>query len=272
VQTLIGGNMAVRNLENWVDELQASGRYSFLRSDAIAGSGSTAEATKKALQRLARKGRIAKAKDYFYVIVPLEYSKAGAPPPSWYIHDLMTAMKVPYYVGLLTAAAQHGASHHQPQEFQVVTDRSIRSIMVAKTSIRFFVSKFLLEAAVKQVQTPTGYMRISSPETTAVDLMRFAKAAGYIDNVATVMAELAPLLDAKKLTAAVRITNDVPNAQRLGYILDQVKARKLGSPLHRWIGSHAPRPVPLRTGRISSNAPENSRWHVLVDRPLEIEA
>lgn len=32
----------------------------------------------------------------------------------------------PYYVGLLSAAALHGAAHHQPQEFQVVTNKQFR--------------------------------------------------------------------------------------------------------------------------------------------------
>ena len=264
--------MVVNSLEKWVDELQANGRYSFLRSEAVAKSALKAEAVKKALQRLARKGRVAKAKDYFYVVVPLEYSKVGAPPPSWYIHELMAAMKLPYYVGLLTAAAQHGASHHQPQEFQVVTDRSVRSITVGKARIRFFVSKFIGKAAVDRIKTPTGSMQISSPETTAVDLVRFAKSAGYLDNVATVMSELVPLLNSKRLLAAAKLTNDVPNATRLGYILDEVKARKVASSLHEWIGQQSPRPVLLHTGRVKADVPENRRWHVLINRPLEVNA
>jgi AbiEi antitoxin C-terminal domain len=99
-------------------------------------------------------------------------------------------MQLGYYVGLLSAAAVHGSSHHQPQEFQVVTDRSVRPITVGQTRIRFFASKFIDKAAVTEVKTPTGTMRISTPETTAIDLVRFAKAAGYLDNVATVLSEL----------------------------------------------------------------------------------
>ncbi len=53
-----------------------------LTSALITKSGLSAEAVKKALQRLVARGRVAKAKDYFYVIVPLEYRAAGAPPPS----------------------------------------------------------------------------------------------------------------------------------------------------------------------------------------------
>ena len=36
------------------------------------------EAVKKALQRLARRQRVVKVKNYFYVIVPLEYRHAGS--------------------------------------------------------------------------------------------------------------------------------------------------------------------------------------------------
>ncbi len=62
--------MAAITAEKWIDDRQAKGTYTFLRSDAIAGSGLSAEAVKKALQRLARRGRVNKVKDYFYVIVP----------------------------------------------------------------------------------------------------------------------------------------------------------------------------------------------------------
>lgn len=113
--------MAARTLEDWVDALQAHGRYTFLRAEAVDESGLSAKAVKKALQRLAGRGRVTKVKDYFYVIVPLEYRAAGGPPPSWFIHDLMGAMHLPYYLGLLSAASLQGASHQRPQEFQVVT-------------------------------------------------------------------------------------------------------------------------------------------------------
>lgn len=263
--------MTKQPLEKWVDSLQSQGRCSFRRGEALEGSGLTAEAVKKALQRLTRKGRVAKLKDYFYVIVPLEYAAAGAPPPSWYIEDLMAAMGLPYYVGLLSAAAQYGASHHQPQEFQVMTDRSVRPIIVARHRIRFFASKYMAKAATQQLKTPTGYMRVATPETTAVDLVRFAKAAGYLDNVATTLAELAPGLDARRLLAAVKVTEDAPNAQRLGYILDQLGESRLTVPLHKWIERQGVRTVPLRT---ESRVPvdlEDERWHVMVNRELEVE-
>jgi hypothetical protein len=95
----------VMTVAAWVDSLQARGRYTFLCAEAIQGSGLSPEAVKKALQRLARRQRVAKVKNYFYVIVPLEYRDAGGPPPSWFIDDLMKVMERLYYVGLLSAPA-----------------------------------------------------------------------------------------------------------------------------------------------------------------------
>jgi predicted transcriptional regulator of viral defense system len=262
----------METLENWIDGLQASGKYTFLRAEAISGSGLSSDGVKKALQRLARRGRVVKLKDYFYVVVPLEYATMGAPPASWFVRDLMVAMERPYYVGLLSAAALHGSSHHQPQEFQVFTDRPIRPLKAGRTRLRFFTSKYAAGAAVMETKTPTGLMRVSTPETTAVDLVRFAKSAGGLGNVATVIAELSSALEPKPLLAAVRLVDDVPNAQRLGYLLDQVRQRRLSDPIHSWLERQSPRPLPLRSGRPLNGVGENRRWHLLINQSVEAEA
>jgi hypothetical protein len=54
--------MAAVTVEDWVDALQARGRYTFLRAEVISESGLSAEAVKKALQRLARRQRVVKVK------------------------------------------------------------------------------------------------------------------------------------------------------------------------------------------------------------------
>jgi predicted transcriptional regulator of viral defense system len=264
--------MASASLESWIDGLQASGKYSFLRAEAVSESGLSAEAVSKALQRSVKNERIVKLKEYVYAIVPLEYRTAGAPPASWLIRDLMGAMKLPYYVGLLSAAALHGASHQQPQVFQVLTNRSVRPIAAGRTRIRFFASKYVADAAAMDMKTPTGSMRVSTPETTVVDLVRFAKAAGYLDHVAAVIAELSQSLDAKRLLAALRVVNDIPNAQRLGYLLDLVRQRQLSDPIHAWIESRIQRPQPLWPGRPIEGANENWRWRLLINSPIEVEA
>jgi len=44
--------MAAATLEKWIDDRQSSGRYTFLRSEAVEESGLSAEAVKKAIGRL----------------------------------------------------------------------------------------------------------------------------------------------------------------------------------------------------------------------------
>ena len=53
----------------------------------------------------------------FYLIVDPGHRELGALPATAWIDDLMRFHGVPYYVGLLTAAALHGAAHQQPMAF-----------------------------------------------------------------------------------------------------------------------------------------------------------
>ena len=72
--------MPVESLESWINGLQAKGRYTFLRSEALRDSGLSDSAVARALHRAVKNGRLLQPKEYFHVIVPLEYRAAGAPP------------------------------------------------------------------------------------------------------------------------------------------------------------------------------------------------
>ena len=115
-------------------------------------------------------------------------------------------------------------------------------------------------------------MKVATPETTAVDLIRFSKSAGNLDNVATVISEMIPLLNPRALLAAVRNVDDVPNAKRLGHVLDRLRRRDLSAPIHEWVERHHPRLAKLRSALPAGGADEDRRWHLLVNRPIEIEA
>jgi predicted transcriptional regulator of viral defense system len=159
----------------------------------------SARAMAEALRRLRSNRRIATPRRGFNVIVPPEYREQGCPPAPWFIDDLMRFVGRPYYVALLTAAAVHGAAHQQPMRFQVVTDRPMRPAEAGRVRIDFHVSHGAETAPVVQVQTDTGYMRVSTPDVTAFDLVRFVAVAGGLSNVATVLADLPESLQADAL-------------------------------------------------------------------------
>jgi len=258
-------------LSDLVDSRQARGQYILTREQARRTLGVSEQALKKAVQRLVAKRRLAVPRRGFFVIVPVEYREAGAPPPSWYIDDLMDFLGQPYYVGLLSAAALHGAAHHQPQEFQVVTNRQLRRVAAGRARIRFFRKLHLERTPTSKVKTETGDMRVATPEATALDLLRYVEGVGQLGHVATVLAELVEDMDADLLVQAARTESELPTAQRLGHILEQVGARELTGSLAAWIEECRPRYVPLRSDRSVKGAEKDARWRVLANEKVESE-
>jgi hypothetical protein len=97
----------------------------------------------------------------------------------------------------------------------------------------------------KQVQisdTAAGILKLSSPETTTFDLVGYFKHCGWLDNVVTVLAELAEKLDARKLVA---VAEDVENKK--------------------------PVRTPLLPSAKIKGAKTNSRWRVFINAEVEAE-
>ena len=261
-----------RSLADLVDAQQASGRYTLTREEALDALGASEEGLKKAVQRLVAKHRLAVPRRGFFVIVPIEYRDAGAPPASWFIDPLMRFHGRPYYVGLLSAAALHGAAHQQPQEFQVVTDVQLRPAVAGRARIRFFSKRSLGRTRTMSLKTETGTMKVATPEATALDLLRYLAPSGHLDNVATVLAELADRLDAHRLLEAAKAEGDLATAQRLGYLLELVGAGAVAAGLAEWIAAERARLVALRADRSSRRARKDLRWRVVVNEQVEPEA
>ncbi len=258
-------------LQAFTDQLQKSGRYTFERQEALSALGTTALGLEAAARRLAEKDRLTVPRRGFYVIVPIEYQTAGAPPPTWYIQDLMVHLGHPYYVGLLSAAALHGAAHHQPQEFQVVSDATLRPATVGRSRIRFFRNKHLAVVSTIQVKTPTGMIRVSTPEATAIDLIRYAESAGHLGNVGTVLVDLAEKLDGTKLVESLASYAEPGVAQRLGYLLELADAPDVAAPIAAWLSKRKPRMIRLRPDLAADGAVRNDRWRLLINEDIEVE-
>src|SRR5271167_2385219 len=165
------------------DALPISGRAVFTRDEAIAALGVTPRGFLKAAERQQRRAALLNPRHGFYVVVPPQYLSWKAPPPAWYIDDLMRHEGHPYYVGLLKAAELHGATHQAVMLFQVVTDKRMPKIRAGRSIISFVYRKDMARIADALVdhKTDTGRMKISSPELTALDLLRYARIAGTID-------------------------------------------------------------------------------------------
>lgn len=259
-----------KRLAALVDELQSRGRYTFTYADIVRGGRQSSVAAEAAVRRLKQQGRVASPRRGFFVIVPAEYRKAGCPPASWFIDDLMRFLGQPYYVALLSAAAIHGAAHQQPMVFQVVTDRPTRTAGTGRVRIEFHMSRQVEDTPVIDMHTETGLMHVSTPEATAYDLLRYPAAAGYLDNVATVLAELAEQLDPTVL-ATLAEKQAIPNVQRLGYLLDLIDAPALAEPLAGALEHRRRRPVLLSPGEENNDQPPANRWRVIPNVVVEAD-
>ena len=259
-----------KTLAEFVEDLQAGGRYTFTRAEAMGAGERSQVALEAALRRLRQRGRIAGPRRGFFVLVPVEYREAGCPPVSWFIDDLMRFLGQPYYTGLLSAAAIHGAAHQQPMVFQVVTDRPTRPASAGRGRIEFHMSRRLESAPVVEVQTDTGSMRVSTPETTAFDLVRFAPAAGHLSNVATVLGELAETIDPAAL-ANLASLYVVPVTQRLGYLLDLLGEGELAESLADALVGRRCRTILLLPGQATGLDPPHPRWRVIPNERVEVD-
>ncbi len=114
-------------------------------------------------------------------------------------------------------------------------------------------------------------MRVSSPEATALDLLRYPMAAGHLGHIATVLSELAEKLDARRLVEVARGEGSLSQVQRLGHILDRVGAGEVAGAIAQFIEKRRPRFVPLRSDRPARRAARDSRWRVSVNESIEAE-
>jgi predicted transcriptional regulator of viral defense system len=259
---------------SYMTRLLSTGRVVFCAQEARKALGVSQGALLDAAERQQRKKHLVSPRRGFYVIVPPQYLSWGAPPPPWYIDDLMRHEGRPYYVGLLKAAELHGATHQAVMEFQIVTDKRLPKIRAGRSAITFYYRKNMAAASkgTEDRKTDTGRMKISSVELTMLDLVRYPHAAGGLDNIATIISDLADRIDAGKL-ATLSAAYERSIRQRLGYLLDRFGQPAHAEALHAalpqgpalpWIELEPSQAVdpdlsPKRTER-------NERWHVIVRR------
>lgn len=255
---------------DYINSLASSGRYYFTSREAQDALGVSAAAAKLALNRLAKQGLVASPARGFYVIVPPEYRSLGCLPADQFIPALMAKLGQAYYLGLLSAAQYHGAAHHRPQETQVMVGKSRRPISSGAVRVAFIVRKDIDRIAVQSFNTPRGTVLVSTPEATAVDLVGYPHHVGGLDQVATVLMDLAEKLDPDKLAAAAEIA-PMPWAQRLGYLLEKVDAHEQAGPLKSYVGARARQTALLLPTAGSDGAIRDDGWKLLVNADVEAE-
>ena len=253
--------MRTTSLSDYLDNLQAAGRFVFTTDDAIQALGTSVTAARAALRRLKHKAFVADPYRGFHIVVPPAYRRLGCLPADQFIPDLMAHLGEPYYVGLLSAAKYHGAGHQAPMVFQVVVPKSRRGLQCGGVRVDFVARRNMHDTPVIERNTQTGTIRIATPEATALELVGYPERCGYLDNVATVLAELSESMSGDLLAAEAR---RAPMAwvQRLGYLLEFVQEKDLAGCLDPVLAERTAFPVALAPWKEMIGTRRASRWQV----------
>lgn len=243
-----------------------------LTTDDLAGLlGVPADQVRRRLHAPAGRNEWVQPARGLWVPVPPEYRAWGAPPGVEIIGDLAAHLSIKYYVGWLSAAALHGASHHAPQVFQVATSRGVRDRVVGRTQFQFH-KRDTDRVPVVHRETRSGSVPVSSVAATMLDLASDPVIGGGIDNTATVVVEL--------VAADGFVLGDLVDAhrpfrpsalRRLGWLLDQFAddVDMAGLEALRSIAVDGP-PTPARLDPARPLAgPVDERWMVRVNRSVE---
>ncbi len=254
--------------EEYIEDLAAEGRYHFTTDNALKAIGGSDAAVRAQLRRLKHRGRIASPMRSFHVIVPPEYKRIGCLPAEQFVDQLMEELGESYYVALLSAAERHGAAHQRPQSLQVMVRKNRPDIECGQVRIVFIARGDLDRMPITKVNTPRGFVRYSTPEVTALELVGYPHHAGGMNNVATVLSELSEEMDAEKLVEAAKLS-PVGWSQRLGYLLEIVDQQELADALAPFVEKCARSVAPLRRAEDVAGAERSSKWKLLINIDVE---
>jgi predicted transcriptional regulator of viral defense system len=208
-----------------LEELALRGQFYFTLDDLAKELGHKKYSLSVSLSRLSKIGKVQMIRNGFGIITA---QTSGSLHPSYFLDAMMKYLDIKYYVGLLNAAAYKGASHQAVMNFTVVTDKLLKPIKLKTLTIDFITKSHFEEITdIEKVAGIGGYYFISSPELTAIDIVRFPKKSGHLNNVATVLQDLSESINREKFKKICeKISTPTAALQRLGYILDRILKNK----------------------------------------------
>lgn len=207
-----------------------------------------------------------------WVPVPPEFRGWGGPPAVEFIDALMTHLNVEYYLGWLSAAALFGATHHAPQVTQVATSGLVRDRRVGQVRLEFHTRTLVGAVPTTSHMARSGEVSVSVPEVTALDLAADLAVGGGLDNVATVVVELAEQ-DRLRVQELASLALRYPPAvgRRLGWILEEFTEIGGLEELRQAVRRVVPTPS-LLDSLSTARGLVDKRWNVRINAGVEVEA
>jgi hypothetical protein len=256
--------------QRFIQACQSSGKISFTINELSSETGLSSVAAREQLKRLKDQVvRVSPRQDFFLIVSP-DQLPMGAPPAYWWLDSYFQTLRSPYYIALLTAAAEYGSTQQAIQVVQVMTDKPLRELRVGRIRIQFFVKKNVGLAPTSPLRHAYAPLKVSTPETTALDLLRYAWRIGGVDRAAQVIKGLLSQFTKTGLRQALQIENELSTIQRLGFMLEHLDRpdlcllieNRLPQKLNLVLLEHHKRP------HLTTTLPISNRWSVIINTDL----
>ena len=123
----------------------------------------------------------------------------------------------------------------------------------------------------QSITVQTGYIPVSTPEATALDLLRHARSIGGLNHVLTVLQELGEQMDGKKLADVAKLdgTRGMALAQRLGWLLEKAGYNGQAVELAEWVKCKNPVPTKLYPLTPARGSLLDKRWSLWLNGEVE---
>jgi hypothetical protein len=145
-----------------------------------------------------------------------------------------------------------------------MTDGPRRDVSVGRLRIRFFVKRGVERTPVQQPPNAYAPLRVSTPEATALDLVRYAARIGGMGRAYETLVPLLPLFRVFELKRALDAEGEAAVAQRLGYLIETAGQDRLAEIVHRWLPAGIVRVPLIASKEALSETAKSARWRVLI--------
>lgn len=263
-------------IREWIRNLEVHGIATFSVDTLINilnRDGNSEQIIRNELYRLNTQGIITSVYNGFYVIIPPQYAAKGKVPPIYYIEHLMKYLNKPYYISLLNAAELLGAAHQRSQKFNITTIPPKATISKNKNnSLIWSYRTEIPENFILTKNSETGVIRYSNAELTTIDIVQYAQYIGGLSRSATILAELAELIDfTNKVDDILKFTS-LATLQRLGYILDVIiDEKEQAEIIYNSLISTRRRLnyTPLSTQAANNGSVKDKKWKLYINSIIE---
>jgi predicted transcriptional regulator of viral defense system len=265
-------------LTHYIEGLQKRGKLSFTTTQLQEDLHISPATAWNMISRLKKTGAIISPAKGLYIIVPVEQRPYGSIPAQDLIPILMKHLQANYYVACLSAGLYHGATHQKPGSFQIITNRRMqKTLHFGQVRIECLYKQEIKGLPTQDFAVNTGYLKISTPELTALDLFLYPEKCGGLNHIATVLSELIEAIDEDRLLTLADDYKKTFWLQRMGYILDSIepddedKAIKIIKRLAVYLATRNIRYTPLAPELSSGGFSRNQKWKIIENTNVEAD-